>query len=177
MNIDELREYLDLEEDGGLEYFENLADLLEFEEDIDFNVFYEILKVSNIEALRDLIDNYFEDLGEHLPPDAAEVYAIFSTLKLSLIGIIDTKDEDDLFRSMAEELYRFRQWYTVDSQVVCTNETNGKEMVMPICESIILHRSEAFGPAKYFYDFSRCLDYTVDEYVVSFSSLIEEEEE
>ena len=72
----------------------------------------------------------------------------------------------------AEELERFRRWYSMDSKVYLT-ETNGlTEKDEPLRDALCDKRLEALGGDKYFYDFTEAMDYPLEEYVMTFGDMI-----
>jgi hypothetical protein len=76
-------------------------------------------------ALAELIHNYFEEMTDFLPGDAAEAYGVLERIKFSLMGLARNCDEEDLLSNLTEEIERFRLWYSVESRVYCTSVLTG----------------------------------------------------
>ena len=91
-------------------------------------------------------------------------------------------DDENLEAKLIEELERFRRWYCIDSEAYCTNLGTMEETRMPLRDAIVTSRVEGIdgNTNKYEYDFSECMNYPLDEYIVSLGDMIamgEEEEE
>ena len=178
MILAELQEYLDLEPESGLDYYENFADLIEIEEEISFDLFFYVLKLTELKALGEYIETYLEEILEHLPDDAIELCTLLETLKLSLTGLLEASyDDDNRFRSFVEELYQFRKWYIFESLVTYKAASSEVEKQGTLMEAMVLIRLEPFENFTHQYDFTQCLNYEIDEYVVSFSFAEETEAE
>ena len=67
MNKRELYALLDIESPEEFEYFENLADYLECEEELDYTDVAELFNGVNKDVLAQLCDNYFEEISGFVP--------------------------------------------------------------------------------------------------------------
>ena len=67
MNREQLYEYLDIDTPADFEYFENMAALLECEEDIHYEEVCALIEDVDKDNLAMLIDNYFEELSDFYP--------------------------------------------------------------------------------------------------------------
>ncbi len=168
----ELYELLDIDVPADFQYFENLAALLECEEEIDDQVLAQLLEGVDKKTLAELIHNYFEEMTDFLPGDAAEAYGVLERIKFSLMGLARNCDEEDLLSNLTEEIERFRIWYSVESRVYCTSVLTGEEQVLPVRDAVTLARSENLTREKYEYDYSDCLEYKLDEYIMNFGDLV-----
>ena len=168
----ELYELLDIDTPADLQYFENLAALLECEDEIDDQVLAQLLDGVEKKTLAELIHNYFEEMTDFLPGDAAEAYGVLERIKFSLMGLARNCDEEDLLSNLTEEIERFRIWYSVESRVYCTSVLTGEEQVLPVRDAVTLARSENLTKEKYEYDYSDCLEYKLDEYIMNFGDLV-----
>lgn len=179
MDKETLYKMLDIESPGDFQYFENIADLLECGEHIEYDDLYRLLKETDKEILARLIYDYFEELSDFVPQDAAELYVLLDKIKLSLMGMARTADsgEESVLAGLAEETDRFRQWYSLGSSVVCSEIGSGKEEEHTLRDAIGALRLEKLEGDKYEYDFSACLDYPLDEYAMSFGDMIAAAEE
>ena len=168
----ELYELLDIDVPADFQYFENLAALLECEDEIDDQTLALLLEGVDKKALAELIHNYFEEMTDFLPGDAAEAYGVLERIKFALMGLARNCDEEDLLSNLAEEIERFRIWYSVESRVYCTSVLTGEEQVLPVRDAVTLARSENLTREKFEYDYSECLDYKLDEYIMNFGDLV-----
>ncbi len=172
MNREKLYEYLDIESPRDFEYFENMAALLECEEDIPYEEIYAIVESADRDNIALLIDNYFEELSDFYPDGDAEFYLLMDNIRRSLVGLAKNKDEDNVTANFAEELNRFRNWYSVDSKVVCSSVLTGQERIENLRDALILSRLEKLDGDKFYYDFDACRDYKLDDYIMSFADVI-----
>lgn len=172
LNKEALYELLDIEEAEDFQYFENLAALVECEDDIDDGALFQLMEAVDKETLSELIHNYFEEITDFLPGDSAEFYGILEKVKFALMGLSRNCDEEKVVLNLVDELERFRHWYTTDSKVYITSIVSGEEKAVPIRDAVTAARAESLTGEKYFYDFTDCMDYHLDEYVMSFADLV-----
>lgn len=175
MDKESLYQMLDIEEPGDFQYFENFADLIECGEDISYDDLYALIKEVDKENLSRLIHDYFEELSDFVPSDAAELFILLDKIKLSLMGMAknsEEEEEENVLTSLAEELNRFRLWYSAGSSAVCTVIGKEKEEEYTLRDALAVSRLEKLDGDKYSYDFSQCLDYPIDEYIMSFGDII-----
>ena len=132
---------------------------------------YSLVEEVDKQVLSDLIYNYFEEMTDFLPGDAAETFGIMERIKFALIGLARNCDEEDLLVNLADELDRFRRWYSVDSRVYCTSISDGEEISVPVRDAVVLARSESLTGDRYEYDYSECQDYPLEEYIMSLGDL------
>ena len=153
----ELMKILNMDELYNFEYFEQLADLLECEEKIPFDLFFEILSETDGDVMKELIGNYMEELLDNIPDFSADLFAIVETIKQRLLLLTETLEEHETKRIFTEELYKFKQWYTTPEGATANGEP------CSILEAIALHRAENLGEKKMKYDFGNSVDYKMDE--------------
>ncbi len=171
MNFEELLEYLDIEDAGKFEYFESMADFMEYEDYIDSEAAFKLFEGVDKKVTTSLIGDYFEDILEGLPENSGEIYSLLHQIKLSLEGMAaNSKNADDV-RRFADEMMRFREWYVHESEVRLS-EDNGKEIYCCLRDAVTASRMEKFGGEKYSYDFEEALDYKLDSYTISFADII-----
>lgn len=177
MTLNDLLEMLDLEDGSQFEYFENMSDLVESEEEIDEDIMYQLFKDIDMETMASLLNTYFDDVLEAVPEDSMEVYTLMDSVKMSMIGMAkNINDETDLVR-FAEQFAAFRNWYSIDSQVyVCEVGNYGDEKCVNMRDALTLSRCEELGGEKYEYTFDEALNFEMDEYSMSFADLVRDEE-
>lgn len=160
ISFEDLLKILDIDNLTEFEYFEQLADLLEVSDEIDFEVFFKILSQISLSDLGGLIDNYFEDILTGVPDDAMAFHTLLGNIQNLLISLASGKDSYEKRRSMVEELYRFRNWYTLEPFVKCIEQGSDDPVRCSICEAFALFRLQKLGESSYSFDFSDCDDYS-----------------
>jgi len=177
MDLNELMEMLEIDEPSEFEYFENLADLLESDETIPEETLFQLFSQTDPKTIAELIHNYFNDMLEAMPESSTEMFTLIENIKRSLIGLLQTSEEESLLRHFVEELFRFKTWFCFESEVGCKSLSGGEEKMLPLRDALILSRLEKMEEDEYQYDFENCLKYEIDEYIMSFADLAIEEEE
>ncbi len=176
MDKERLYEILDIENGSQFEYFENLADLLECEENIDNDILYELVKEINKETFAELCKNYFDEVIDTIPSDAIDIFTLLNNIKLSFIGMAKNCEDYSTLVHLADEIYRFRQWYNMGISVECQNISTGEIKALCVRDALILSRLEKLGEEEYSYNFNHALDYQIEEYIMSFADMVVEEE-
>ncbi|MCQ2555569.1 MAG: hypothetical protein MJ171_07955 [Clostridia bacterium] len=175
MNKEELYEFLDIEDPSDFRYFENFSAYIECDENIEDNALYGILKEADRDLLSEIVKNYFNEIIDALP-DEGELIGIFDVEQTALRGMLRSGDESSL-GLLVEELERFRNYYSVDREVEVKNLKDGSTDMMSICDAVFTARGEKFDGSEHSFNFNSCLSYSVDEYAMSFSDMLELEEE
>ena len=177
MNYEELIEYLDLEDGSELEYFEAMADMIESEEYIEMEAMYRLFEEADKTMIEELLNDYFEDILDGLPDNSGEIFSLLHQIKLSLTGLIAGAEDDSDLRRFTDEVHKFRNWYSHDSEVELTPDCGGAPLYHSVRDAITASRVEKLGGEKYSYDFEIALDYQLDSYTVPFSDLAQAEDE
>lgn len=176
MKLEKLLELLELEDPSEFAFFENLADLMETDMVIEPEVMYQLLKAVDMEVMGELIEGYFSEIIDALPEDALELYTLLDTVKLAFMGMSRHLEEERDLVSFADELSRFRNWYSLHSTVwvkgIVEEDKGGKEMSLR--DALTLVRMERLGGEKFDYVFDEALDFEMDQYTVSFADLAQE---
>lgn len=110
-----------------------------------------------------------------LPENSGEIFSLLHQIKLSLIGMISHAEDDSDMRRFTDEFYRFQTWYSHESEVELQPENGGAALYTNVRDAITASRMEKLGGEKYSYDFENSLDYQPDSYTMSFSELMEAE--
>ncbi|MCI8631461.1 MAG: hypothetical protein HFG67_04195 [Firmicutes bacterium] len=174
MEYEELLHILDISEPDEFEYFENMADLIECENDIADEALVKLFRGVDEETLAELIGSYFSDILENLPEHQDDIYILINTIGMNLIGLARAK-EDNEGRNLAvfaEEFNRFKRWYMFDTEVLCTEIKLGEVLTVPVAEAAAVYRSETATKTKYDYDFEKALNYPLSDYIMSFGDLM-----
>lgn len=170
MDLNELFEIVDIESAEDFKYFDNFAALMECDDYIPAEVMYELFAEVDTDVLSELTDNYFEDIMEGVPEEEAELFTLLDNIKRVLKGYAENTDDERSIVLFTDEVSRFRNWYNFDTDVECQSRKDGSTRTVPVREALVLYRIEKLRADEYMYDFSECLDYPLDEYVVSFTS-------
>lgn len=170
MDLNELFEIVDIESAEDFKYFDNFAALMESDDYIPVEVMYELFAEVDTDVLSELTDNYFEDIMEGVPEEEAELFTLLDNIKRVLKGYAENTDDERSIVLFTDEVSRFRNWYNFDTDVECQSRKDGSTRTVPVREALVLYRIEKLRADEYMYDFSECLDYPLDEYVVSFTS-------
>lgn len=168
MDLNELFEIVDIESAEDFKYFDNFAALMESDDYIPAEVMYELFAEVDTDVLSELTDNYFEDIMEGVPEEEAELFTLLDNIKRVLKGYAENTDDERSIVLFTDEVSRFRDWYNFDTDVECQSRKDGSTRTVPVRDTLVLYRIEKLKADEYQYDFSECLDYPLDEYVVSF---------
>lgn len=175
MGIEEILELLEIDSTDQFEYFEHFAELIECTEEISYEAFYSLLKDIDPALLSELLNEYFEEIIQGIPDDATDFHVLMMTILQQLSGFAAEEINTESRRLFIEELFRFRNWYTFDSQVPCTHRLDQRVDTLPAAEALSLYRMEKLGEASCSFDFSQALNYPIEEYSISFAYQLDKE--
>ncbi|MCB6993648.1 hypothetical protein LI177_09155 [bacterium 210820-DFI.6.37] len=177
MKFEALLDYLELEEASEFEYFENLADLVEADMEIEPELIYKLLEAVDLKIFAELVETYFEDVLNAVPEEAMELYTLLDSLKMALMGMARNIEEEKDLVLLSDEFSRFRSWYSVDSKVWVRDLSGSarSENCVALRDALTLARMEALGGEKYEYYFDEALNFELDQYTMSFADLIQKE--
>ena len=96
-------------------------------------------------------------------------------IKLTLSGMINNIDDDSDLRRFTDEFFKFKNWYSEESEVAMAPDNGGATVYMCVRDAITSARMEKLGGEKFSYDFENALDYELDSYTVAFSDLVQTE--
>ncbi|MBQ6900618.1 MAG: hypothetical protein IJN72_07250 [Firmicutes bacterium] len=172
MRKEDFYELLDIDYPAEFQYFENLAAFLECDEELEYEDVAELFQGVDKDTLAQLVDNYFEELTDFVPGSETGVYSILDNVRRALMGMARNCDDDTMETKLADELERFRRWYSIDSRVYLTNLGTMDEREFTLRDALVNARIEKLDGDKFQYDFSECENYVLDEYIVSFGDMI-----
>jgi hypothetical protein len=176
MNLNELFTRLDIEEAKEFEYFENLAELLEGDFELDSETLAELLIEIEPEVLKGLFDNYFNELQEAVPDDSSEFYLLLQSIGMQLSGLSIAINEEETANILAEEILKFKEWYLNDEDVICINEETKDSEEISVIEALNRSKLEHLTEETYEYDFSEAIDnYELDEYIMPIVPEVDED--
>lgn len=166
MILQNVMKELDIESEEDFRYFEQFSALMENHVDVDFDIFSELILIPDSETLTEMTFSFFEDLIQGVPDDNTELYAAIQTNKEILLSLAaHSHARSRAF--FADELFRFRSWYTGPKLIKCTAETDGKQEFHTPCDALMLFREEKLSGKKYNYDFSFGMPPAPDEYTLN----------
>lgn len=174
MELDELMALLELDDPSEFEYFENFAEIAETDEELPEETLYALFSQTDPHTVSELIGNYFDEVQRAMPDDGTDAYILLDNISRSLAGLI-VSEEERAKVYFSEELARFHRWYTRDSEVSCTSQETGHEKILPLRDALTLARLEKLDGEPHGYDFTGCLDYEIDEFIMHFAVDREEE--
>ena len=157
MTKEKLYEMLEIDSPADFEYFEQLAELLETSEEITEDQFMDVLSMVDSETMSELTENYFNELSAHLPDESQDLFALVDSIQQRLLLLCQNLDDGSYRRNLAEELCKFKEWYTEQMKVLVDNE------YYTVFEAVTLRREEKLGGQKHRYNFDQALDYQLDE--------------
>jgi len=162
---------LDITEPADFQYFENISDIMEYEGELPYEELCQLFSEIDFYMVSELIDQYFEDVTNHIPGAETEIFTILENVHLSLVGMARNITSDEI-GNFVDEIERFRHWYSVESKVYLTKMGEDTEDCVTVRDAITMSRIENLGGDKYFYDFCEAIDYSLDDYVMSFKDMI-----
>lgn len=173
MTRDEFFNYLDIKDSSEFEYFEDFVNLVECGFDIDNDDICGLLEDMDMKVFRELSESYFNDIKESVPADQIDVYNLLENISRVLSGLSEAAGagEEGALPMLAEELNRFRSWYTSDLTVECTNTSTGDTARKTLMDALTDSRLEKLGGDQYSYDFSETLKYELSEFMMSCADL------
>lgn len=172
MRKEDFYELLDIDYPADFQYFENLAAFLECDEELNYDDVAELFAEVDKDTLSQLVDNYFEELTDFVPGSETGVFGILDNVRRALMGMARNCEDETMETKLADELERFRRWYSIDSKVYLTNLGTMDEQEFTLRDALVNARIEKLDGDKFQYDFSECENYQLDEYIVSFGDMI-----
>lgn len=176
MDKEQFYQLLDIESGEDFMYFENFAALIECDEDVDTDWIYDILQDVDSEVFIEICNEFFDDVDNSIPDAETDLFTLLLTIRRAFIGMakIDDEEVENGLLLLAEELNKFRQWYSVDSHVECRNQDTNQVKDVTLRDALALARMEKLSDESYFYDFSDAVNYNIEEYVMNFADLEDE---
>ncbi len=163
MKENSLLKKLDLEHPDEFRFYENFADLIEHDEDLEEEEVFYLFENSNKEEVGDIISSYLDDLIEFFESEGEELCV---TLELISNNLLRLFQEEDSMREFSEELLKFKEWLAVSENVEREEIETGECTYITLIDAISTMKLQHMGTTKYRFDFSNCSDYEVDEYVL-----------
>ena len=172
-------EILDIEHPGDFQYFDNIAELFETSEDVEIDDVYELIQDVDMEVFGELIQNYFADMEDWIPERETDFILLMDNIERSFLGLaqnLSARDDDkgeDLHLRFAEEIVKFRDWYTLSENVECISNSTGESSFASVRDALSSYKESKMGGTEYYYDCKNAMEYSIEEYVMKFDDLIE----
>lgn len=177
MDFEALLEYLDIESGEEFEYHGNFGDLVECDDNIDGDVLYSLLKEVDMEIFAELVDGYFEDIMEHTPEDEMELYNLFEIIKKNFIGLskaVKGEDEHALLM-LSDELEKFHNWFSMENNSICDKVGGKMDEMVCVRDALVEYRLKKLDGIEVNTDFTKALEYPLDEYIMIYGDGVDEE--
>ncbi len=157
MTLKELMNDLEMDVLSSLDYFEQLAALLEYDEPIPFDIFYSVLSRTDTEELAEWLTYYFDELADNVPDSAQDLFTLLESIRQRLTLLWQTPEAPEARLRLLEELHRFKHWFTKPGGA----RTDGQDCT--VLEALTLFRSQRLGEPAHSCSFQEFLDYPLDE--------------
>jgi hypothetical protein len=165
MDFESLLSMIGIESPAELSFFEQYADIVEGEGEIERDALLRLFAEARPESLAELTHDYFGELLDVVPDEETEFYVLLDAIGTNLSRLAEDMGAAGNLDLYTEEFARFRRWYMSDSEVLCISDGDGSEGLAPISEALTLCRLQRMGEGEYRFDFSACMDYPLEEYV------------
>ena len=174
MNLSELLALLEIDEPADFDYVETFAELVENDEEIPEEVLCELFQETDPDVISELIDSYFSEITQIL--DEPEICETLDSVRYALMALIEDDDDQSIYR-FGEELARFHEWYCFDSHVRASIIGEENERSFCLRDAVTQKRLEKIEGEEYVFDFSDCLDYELDDFILDMASVSRERAE
>ncbi len=174
MDIQKLKELLDIESGEDLKYFESFSELMEMDEEVSADLIATALKGVDFDLFSDLAETWFDDIIEHLPEDSDELIQILDAEKryfLSLCGSA-LQGEKDGEAKLWTEIERFREWFSLGEKALIHDHQLGESYKASISEALGEYRYSKLINKNIDIGFSEAEEFIVEEYIVPIEELM-----
>lgn len=160
MNKDQFYEILNIENPDEFTFYENVASLFEEESLIEKELIFELLKEIDLDVLYESTGTFFEEFLKILPDSETELYILVDSIKTNLLALIQSGENEYELNKLADEIYKFRKWYSLD--LLTFDKTNKLEKSIrdaryDLLAAKLLNEDISF-------DFRLALDYDLEGY-------------
>lgn len=192
MDKNRFYELIDIETPEDFKFYDNIENLIESDEEWDIDILSPLLIEIPSDLMVDLLDEYFKSLLDRLPDDETDIYTLIYNVGRTMKAVVNSdgiegeSEQDslrfdgvkskDAKRRLAYELKKFSDWYSRTDIVEVKNLESGTEFRTPLRDALGLISLEKLGMGSYSYDFDKCNDYELDEYILSFTDLAADDE-
>lgn len=185
-------ELIDIETSDDFKFYDNIENLIESDEEWDIDILSPLLTEIPSDVMEELLDEYFKSLLDRLPDEETDLYTLIYNVGRTMKTILNSEDgsqdderegislhganSEDSMRRLADELKKFSDWFSRENLVDIKDLEDGNEYNLPLRDALGMITLEKLGMGSYSYNFDKCNDYELDEYILSFSDLAESED-
>ena len=159
MTEKDLYDLLEIDSPEDVEYFEQMADLLESDEEIPAELFRHALSRIRAENAGEFAENYLKEMADAIPEgaDAEDLSEALGAIQQRLMLLAEDLDEESSREDFIAELFKLRNWLHEESgaaidSVPCT-----------LLEAFTEMRAEKLGLGEHTYGLDRFPDLTPEE--------------
>lgn len=147
MTLKKLCEILDIEGPEDLEFFEQLADLMETEGHISAENFAYVLSELSPQTAEEFVETYIEELEQALPEGEGDgIIEALDAMQHRLILLAEELDDEDSRSDFCDELYKLREWLHEEGGTVMDSKP------ATMLEAFTEMRAEKLGATAHRYD-------------------------
>jgi len=172
MTKEELMQIIDIESGEEFTYFENLAAVLESDEEITADALFQVLSDVDMHTFAELVESYFYDIMEHMPEDV-DVYNMLEAEKRNLVALAESagRDEEGAFNKLADEIERFQEHFSRRENCEIIDNEKATSKNASLRDAVYDYRIARMGKENKDYNISSASDYEISEYIVSLGDL------
>ena len=155
----ELYEFLEIDSPEDVEYFEQLADLLESDEDISEDLFRHALSAIRVENAGEFAENYMAELANAIPEEtsAEDLTEALDAMEQRLLLLAEDLDEEQNRDDFITELFKLRNWLHEEAGASLDGDP------CTLLEAFTEMRAEKLGVASHEYGLDTFPDLTPEE--------------
>ncbi len=159
MTEKDLYDLLEIDSPEDVEYFEQLADLLETDEEISEALFRHALSAIRAENAGEFTENYLKEMTDAIPEGAAaeELTEALDAMEQRLLLLAEDLDEDQNRDDFITELFKLRNWLHEEAGASLDGDP------CTLLEAFTEMRAEKLGFASHEYGLDRFPDLTPEE--------------
>ena len=159
MTEKELYDLLEIDSPEDMEYFEQLADLLETDEEISEDLFRHALSAIRAENAGEFTENYLKEMTDAIPDgcSAEELTEALGAMEQRLLLLAEDLEEDQNRDDFITELFKLRNWLHEEAGATIDGDP------CTLLEAFTEMRAEKLGLASHEYGLDRFPDLTPEE--------------
>lgn len=170
MTKEELLELLDIDHGFEFTYYENLAELLETEEEIGVDAIHGVLQDVDLGVFAEIVESYFYDIMEKMPDNDVDIYNILEAVKRNFIAYAEAGNTV----SLAEQLDDFHRYYALTDNCLVEDREEGTSAMKPLRDAISDNRLAIMDNKELHFDLEKAKDFLPEEYIVGFGDLYDD---
>ena len=188
MNKEALLNLLDIENGSEFTYYENIAELLEAEQEIGADAIFQVLEEADLSIFAEIVESYFYDIMEKMPDNDVDLYNIFEAVKRNFIALSEAADRNkdssvgedfsdgNVLLRLSEELDEFHKYYSLTENCLVIDRESGIREEKSLRDAISDNRLALMDNRQLDFNLEEAKNFTVDEYMVGIKDLFDDEE-